>query len=137
MTSGNGRKIGEISLKGERELRWEWFVENSFESGVEERRSDAWWKWWWWWWWTDVSKMRWQWQVVFTVPQIMPIYPFSLLHPATPPHFYFLPTPLSFISFPFILPSKFTPFLSCPVSAFSRFNLFPLKFSFKSISGVV
>ena len=40
------------------------FVEKmSFEPGVEERMSDGWWQWWWRKWRTDVSEIRWEWQV--------------------------------------------------------------------------
>jgi len=47
-------KVGELWMKG--------FVEQmSFELGVEERRSDGWWKWWWSRWWTGVYEIRWEW----------------------------------------------------------------------------
>ena len=47
----NSIKICEIRPKRWERLRWEGFIEEvSFESGVEQRWSDAQWKWWWWRW---------------------------------------------------------------------------------------
>jgi len=33
----------------------------SFESGVEERRSNGWWQWWWRKWRTDMWEIRFEW----------------------------------------------------------------------------
>jgi len=57
-----------IHQKRRRRLQWKGIMgKASSESRVEERSSAAEWKWWsWWWWWTGVSKMRWQWHVLYT-----------------------------------------------------------------------